>query len=88
MEISQEFEDTYRSFTIRRLCEVIISARYLGILEQECILCMQELAARREQGEQFDYETFIETEIKKLPNFKIDLEKSMRFTPSMLRNIK
>ena len=77
-------------FSSQKLCEIIVTARYLGSLKQQAILCMQELAQRRATGEIFDYESHIETELKKLPDFKTDLKKILRingFDLSFLKKI-
>lgn len=78
-------------FSTRKLCEIIITSRYLGFMAKESIMCMEELARRRQQGDTFNYELFIETESKKLPDFKINLKKKMQIGGldlSLLKGIK
>lgn len=84
----QEF-DIHKSTNVK-LCDIIVSSRYLGILQDTAVLCMEELAIRRSNGDEFDYETYIAEITKKLPNFKTDLKKSMKLGLdfSILKNIK
>lgn len=77
-------------FSNEKLCNIIVVSRYLGILKEQAILSMQELATRREKGDPFMFEMFIENEEKKLPDFKIDLKKKMTLGMdlSVLRDLK
>lgn len=72
-----EFCIKIAQFSNKKLCEIVIVNRYLGSMKNEAIQCMQELAKRRVAGDTFDYETFIETEVKKLPEFKFNLKQKM-----------
>lgn len=67
-----------KQYSTVKLCQIIVTARYLGSMREEAVACMQELALRRQSGEEFLYENFIENELKKLPNFKEDLRKKMQ----------
>lgn len=74
-------EDILKNIKImpdQKLCEIIISSRYLKIMNEEAILCMKELSERRASGNIFDFETFIDTELKKLPIFDLDLNKILK----------
>lgn len=85
------FDEKVKKFSTQKLCEIIITYRYMNIFREEAVICMQELASRREAGDQFDYETFIETEGKKLPDFKMNLKKKLQiggFDLSALKGIK
>ena len=85
-----EFTKNLTQFSIKKICEIIVVDRYLGSLNQEAILCMEELAKRREAGDTFDYESFIDLELKKLPMFKINLIQKMNigYDLSVLKGIK
>lgn len=72
-----ELIENLPQFSVKKLCEIIIVARYLGSMNEEAIRCMEELNKRREAGNTFDYEEFISSEAKKLPEFKIDLRQKM-----------
>lgn len=45
----------------------VVLYKVLGLYKDSALACMAELARRRKNGEDFDYENFIEVEIKKLP---------------------
>ena len=63
-----------------KLCEMIVCDRYLGFNEEIAVICMEELSKRRASGDTFDFEKFIESASKELP----DLNLGMKFD---LRNI-
>lgn len=90
-DIEKEFFKTNLSgYTHKKLCDIIVSSRYLGIMEQEAIFCMEELAKRRTEGDLFDFETYIENTQKQLPNIKIDLKNKMQigFDLSKLKDLR
>ena len=60
--------------TSEYLCAIIISNRYLNLYKEESIKAMEELSSRRQNGDNFDYESFIDNKLKDLPdlNFKND----------------
>jgi len=86
----ENFTKNIKQFTVKKLCEIVVVDRYLGSLNTEAIACMQELANRREAGDMFDYESFIDNELKKLPIFKMNLTQKMHvgYDLSVLRGIK
>lgn len=86
----EDFTKNITKFSIKKLCNIIVADRYLGSLNQEAIMCMEELAKRREAGDEFDYESFIDNELKKLPVFKINLIQKMHvgYDLSVLKGIK
>jgi len=51
----------------KALCAYIVSYRALGVNKQLSIECMQELAKREMEGDKFDYYSFIEEELAKIP---------------------
>jgi hypothetical protein len=72
--MSEELTQNINSFTEEKLCEIIVSSRYLGILKDEAILCMQELASRRLNGSSFPFEQKIEEITATLPKINMDLK--------------
>lgn len=54
------------------LCDIVISNRYLGVFEGYATACMIELARRRQNGETFLFEEYIETELGELPKIEIN----------------
>jgi hypothetical protein len=54
-------------FSSEKLCEMIVCDRYFGMDQQISIMCMQELATRRIQGDVFPFETYIDQSLAQLP---------------------
>jgi hypothetical protein len=69
----ENIQQNIKQFSDEKLCEIIVSARYLGVFRDEAILSMTELASRREQGSVFPYEKRIEEIFSSLPKFILDL---------------
>jgi hypothetical protein len=69
----EEFKINIGSMSNEKLCDIVIAFRYLGTLKEEAVLCMSELVNRRNNGDQFPYETYIEDNLKTLPKIKIDV---------------
>lgn len=67
-----KFPDDLASVTMHGLCDIVITYRYLGMFKEYALSCMKELARRRTEGDDFDFETYIDAELSKLP--KIDLK--------------
>jgi hypothetical protein len=86
----EDFVKNLNQFSMRKLCEIVVTDRYLGSFKREAIMCMEELAKRRAEGDLFDYEDFIDNQMKKLPEFKINLTTKMHigYDLSVLRGIK
>ncbi len=66
------FENLAKQMSNEKLCEIIVTNRYLGLLKEQSIISMKELANRRANGNNFNYEDFIESEFKKLPKIIIE----------------
>jgi len=75
----ENIQENIKQFTNEKLCEIIVSNRYLGVLREEALACMNELAWRREQGEIFPYEQKIEELLKSLPKINLDLKSVMKY---------
>lgn len=52
------------------LCAYIVSYRALGVNKQLSIECMQELMRREAAGDNFDYYSYIEDELAKIPKIE------------------
>lgn len=61
-------------YTNIQLCDIIITNRYLNIFKDEAQKCMIELSLRRQNGDNFDYESYIEDNFKSLPDLNIDIK--------------
>lgn len=61
------------NYSDEKLCEMIVTCRYLSFSKEVEILCMEELSKRRQSGSNFEFELFIEKSSKDLPalNFTI-----------------
>lgn len=71
-EISvEEFQNSLPEISSIKLCEIIISHRYLGLYQELSILCMEELIKRRSSGDNFDFESYIDDMSKDLPEVNI-----------------
>jgi hypothetical protein len=55
------------NYNSEKLCEMIICDRYLGFNKEIALACMAELSFRRQNGNDFNFEDFIELAIKSLP---------------------
>ena len=55
------------SYTSQKLCEMIVCGRYIGFYPELSISCMEELAMRRDAGDKFDFETYIDKAYQSLP---------------------
>ena len=60
-----------------KLCDIIIAYRYLGLMKDEAVLAMQELADRRAKGDTFEFEKYIDEKYKELPDFKQNLNHNL-----------
>lgn len=52
------------------LAAYVVVYRSLGIKKMLALACMNELGRRRAEGAEFDYESYIETELSKMPQPK------------------
>ena len=55
------------NYSTEKLCEMIACGRYFGLDQELIVLCMQELGNRRNNGNDFDFETHIDNLSKDLP---------------------
>lgn len=51
----------------KKLCQIIVSNRYLNMNKDFAILGMQELSKRRQLGDDFNFEEFIDQSLAGLP---------------------
>lgn len=70
------------SYSTEKICEMIVCDRYFGFEEKVSSICMEELAKRRLAGDDFDFENYIDSAYKTLPelNFNTDIR-------SLLQNV-
>jgi len=55
------------SISSEALCAHVVVYKFLGINRDMAVKCMQEIALRKSNGDSFDYDGFISSEISKLP---------------------
>lgn len=72
----QESVETYKlnvdKFTDTKLCEVVATFRYIGMMKEEALASMVELARRRMLGDDFPFEQKIDEIYNSLPKIKLD----------------
>jgi hypothetical protein len=54
-------------YSTQKVAEMVVTGRYFGFDKEITVTCMEELAKRREGGDQFPFETFIDNSLKSLP---------------------
>ncbi len=52
------------------LAAYVVLYKSLGMHKEIALICMQELSDRRASGDAFEFEKFIEEELKKLPKYE------------------
>ena len=65
-EESQKLQAMHQADSATLAAHVVLY-KSLGLFKKSAIACMSELHRRRSLGEDFDFETFIDSELSKLP---------------------
>lgn len=76
--MEENYNKIIKQFSNEKLCEIIVSNRYLGIFHDEAIVCMEELALRRANGDSFSYEKKIDELLSILPKINLDLNQLIK----------
>lgn len=71
----------------KKLCHIIVSHRYLNMNKELAILAMEELSKRRQNGDDFNFEAFIEESINELPPLNFNMP-DLRLLLSKISGIK
>lgn len=85
----EKVKKSVKEFSSEKLCDIIASNRYLNFNEEVTILCMMELAYRREGGDLFKFEEEIDNRQKELPPLDMsvpDLRSIMGQLSNIVRN--
>lgn len=83
----EEILEKIPTFSAEKLSDIVIANRYLGLFKELAVAAMQELSKRRESGDDFEYEKYIDKNVKDLP--KLDFEvPGMDVILSNLKNMK
>lgn len=75
------------SFSSHKLCEMIVCERYFNFNLDVSIYCMEELAKRRENGDVFDFENYIDNAYQELPQLNLNIP-DLRVILSQIINVK
>ena len=60
-------EKNIQNFSSQKLCDMIVCDRYFNIEKKISNFCMEELARRRINGDNFDFENYIDITYCELP---------------------
>ena len=70
---NEELKEDISNFTSDKLCQIVVAYRYLNYNEELAICAMTELGKRRSAGDNFDFESLIETSLAELPPLNFNL---------------
>ena len=65
-------------YSKEKLCEMIVCDRYFGFEQKISLMCMEELARRRLEGDTFNYEDHIAKISKELPELNLNAAPDIR----------
>lgn len=65
--LEKELSTKVPEFSSEKLCQIIVCDRYFNLNKDLAITCMEELAKRRIDGDNFEFENYIESSFKELP---------------------
>lgn len=60
------------SYSSQKLCEMIVCDRYFGCFREVAVICMEELAQRRQNGDSFPFEKVINDAYSTLPELNFN----------------
>lgn len=66
-----EVKQKIPTYTSEKLCEMIVCDRYLGGYRELGIACMEELAKRRAEGSDFNFEEHISKSMNEMPSLNL-----------------
>lgn len=70
----------------KALCAIIVSYKSLGLLKDEAKNAMIELMIRKENGDDFDFEDYINKELENIPKNNLD-PKIISFLKNLTKNL-
>ena len=79
-------KNNINDFSTKKICNIIVSNRYLGFNKELNIFCMTELSNRRKKGDDFLFEKYIEEEFNKLPKLKFETQNIFNIINSIRKN--
>lgn len=66
-EMEKDVQNKVPEFNSEKLCQIIVCDRYFHLNKDLALTCMEELAKRRINGDNFDFENYIDQSLKELP---------------------
>lgn len=69
----QKIKANLHLYSSETICEIIVCNRYLNIYNELTVLCMTELSNRRLNGDEFDFEKYINDSLNELPKININI---------------
>ena len=69
---SEKLKDNIPTFSSEKLCQFVVCYRYLNYDKDLAISAMGELAKRRNNGDKFDFESYIEESLSTLPKITVE----------------
>ena len=79
----EEFTKNISSYKSEKLCSIIASSNVLKLNKEVSLLCMKELSFRREKGENFDFEGYIEQLSATFPKLEFTIPSLMDIIGSL-----
>lgn len=84
----EKVKENIPTYSSEKLCEMIVCDRYLGFCPEIAVFCMEELSRRRSNGDQFDFETYIEQQFQTLPKLNFSMPDLQSVLSSLSNSIK
>ncbi len=69
-----EVKGNLPGYPSEKLADLIIAYRYIGLYKDLSISAMEELSKRRSAGDPFEFESYIDKEMKELPALNFNLK--------------
>jgi len=60
-------------YSSKKICEMIVCNRYFEMNKEISVICMEELGKRRANGDDFNFEDYIEKSYKELPTLNFEI---------------
>jgi hypothetical protein len=73
-----------KTYSSKKLCEMIVCERYFGFQPDIALICMEELSIRRTNGENFQFEDYIEKAYNELPALNFTVPDLMSVLQNMI----
>lgn len=84
MQFEQKDLEALLQSDSKNLASLVVLYRVLGTFKNEAKLSMKELMRRKVNGDEFDFQSFINEEIKKNPTINIPDKKDMQYKLSSI----